>query len=390
MALLTSLLLASALLPQSSSDVSVPFRIGNTAIIVDATVNGKPVSLMFDTGFGGAVVVDSSINLGKATGRQTLRDFVGQMDVSTTHITSLKMGSKSITPTGMDAVQLPDSDTSFAYGQHCDGIMGFEVIKNEVTEINFQKNMFVFHPHTMDISKRKPDNKTTFLVKLLPIGSNSMEMEVAHPNGKTMTLALDTGNSFYATTHKDVLERLGVWDSGRDPKFTKLSGVASGPVTSFNYKFPKINIFGVPVENSTWDIIDLPSSSAEGDGTVGFGFLKNFNIIIDYDRRYVWLENFTGKVADDVVGDTGISAAYIDQAKGVVVVRLSPDSPASAAGVKEGDMILSIDGTDLQRESFLKVREMLQGAPGSKVKLAIKRGASLKRFELERKALVNE
>jgi hypothetical protein len=250
--------------------------------------------------------------------------------------------------------------------------------------------MFIFHPSTVDISKRKPDNKRTFLAKLLPIGANSMELEVQHPNGKTMTLALDTGNSFYATTHKDVLERVGVWESGREPKFTRLSGVASGPVTSFNYRFPKVNIFGVPVDNSVWDIIDLPSSSAEGDGTVGFQFLKNFNIIIDYDRRYVWLENFTGKVKDEEEGDTGISATYIDRAKGVVVVRIAPDSPAAVAGVKEGDLLLSIDGLDLQRESYMKVRELLQGTPGTKVKLAIKRGPSLKRFEIERKSLVNE
>jgi hypothetical protein len=390
MGLITTVLLASALMPQANSDIQVPFRIGQTAIIVDAEVNKKPVSLMFDTGFSGSVLVDTSINLGKPTGSMTLRDFVGELSAPTTKLTSLKLGNKAINIGGMEAVQMPDAGSSFAYGQHVDGIMGFQVIKDEITEINFQKNMFIFHPRSLDISKRKPDNKTTFLAKLLPIGANSMEMEVVHPNGKSMTLALDTGNSFYATTHKDVLERIGVWDSGREPKFTSLAGVASGAVTSFNYRFPKLSIFGVPVENSTWDVIDLPSSSAEGDGTVGFGFLKNFNIIIDYDRRYIWLENFTGKVANVEAGETGISATYSDRANGVVVVRVSPDTPAALAGIKEGDQILSIDGIDLNREGYQKVRTMLEGEPGSKVKLAIKRGGSLKRFEIERKSLVNE
>lgn len=390
MGLLTAFLLASVASGPQTSDVEVPFRIGKTAIIVDALVNTKPVSLMFDTGFSGSVIVDSSINLGKPTGSMTLRDFVGEMKADTTKLSSLKMGGKSINVAGMEAVQVPDSGNSFAYGQHCDGVMGFQVIQKDVTEINFQNNKFIFHPRTYDISKLKPDNKTTFLVKLLPIGANSMEMEVDHPNGQKMTLALDTGNSFYATTHKDVLQRLGVWDQDREPKFTSLSGVASGPVTSFQYRFPKLTIFGVPVENSTWDIIDLPSSSAEGDGTVGYGFLKNFNITIDYDRRYVWLQNFTGKTTSDADGETGISATYRASSNGVEVVYVAPDSPAAVAGVKTGDVLLSIDGADLQRERFDVIRDLLKGDPGTKVKLAVKRGGILKRYELERKELVNE
>src|SRR5437773_2611322 len=68
-------------------------------------------------------------------------------------------------------------------------------------------------------------------------------------------------------------------------------------------------IFGVPVKGSIWDVIDLPSSSVEDDGTVGYGFLKNFNIVIDFERRYVWLENFTGKVADEPKAEPGIRIA---------------------------------------------------------------------------------
>jgi S1-C subfamily serine protease len=165
--------------------------------------------------------------------------------------------------------------------------------------------------------------------------------------------------------------------------------VASGTVTSFNIRLPSAKIFGIPVENSIWDVIDLPSSSAEGDGTVGFGFLKNFNIIIDYERRRVWFENFTGKFADEAIGETGISATYSDSLKGIWVARVSPESPADAAGIKVGDIIISLDGRDLQRESYRQMRQLLEGPIGSKVKLAVKRGGSLKRFEVERKDLSN-
>ena len=41
--------------------VEVPFHVAETAIIVESKINGKPASLMFDTGFSGAVVLDDAI-----------------------------------------------------------------------------------------------------------------------------------------------------------------------------------------------------------------------------------------------------------------------------------------------------------------------------------------
>ncbi|MBN9501338.1 MAG: hypothetical protein J0H02_06145, partial [Armatimonadetes bacterium] len=66
------------------------------AIIVDASVNNANVSLMFDTGFSGSVVINEGIDIGKPTGTMTLRDFVGQFQANTTKIKSLKLGSKVI------------------------------------------------------------------------------------------------------------------------------------------------------------------------------------------------------------------------------------------------------------------------------------------------------
>ena len=47
----------------------VPFRIGDDAIIVDVSVNGRSASLMYDTGFSGAVVIGDSLDIGKPTAR---------------------------------------------------------------------------------------------------------------------------------------------------------------------------------------------------------------------------------------------------------------------------------------------------------------------------------
>src|SRR5579862_1015399 len=252
-------LAALALPPRPVSDVEVPFRIANQAIVVDAEVNGHPVSLMFDSGFGGTVVLNESIDVGEPSGKQTLRDFVGELDVPVVKLKSLKLGSASITPDDPQIVKIPEDFTA-AYGQHVDGILGLEAVKGMVTEINFQKKEFILHPASDDISARQPDGQRTFLTKMLPIGGNAIVLPVTTAAGDVMTMSLDTGNAFYATTHKDVLERVGIWAQGKQPNFMRKSGVASGPVDSWSMKMPPLSIFGVPCQATVWDIIDLPAS----------------------------------------------------------------------------------------------------------------------------------
>lgn len=388
MILLSTLLALSA--TQAAGTVEVPFKLGNDAIIVDATVNSRTASLLFDTGFSGAVVLNDSIDIGPASGNMTLRDFVGEFQAKTVKIKSLKLGQKAIDSKDMTAVQQPLAHMSFGYGTHTDGIMGFEVIKDNVTEINFQNKKFIFYPSTLDITKRVPDNKKTFLCRLLPTGMNSMEMTVVASTGKKMTLALDTGNAFYATTHKDVLERIGLWEPGKKAQYTKLAGVASGAVESW-YKYMKdLTIFGVPVKTSVWSIIDAPSSSAEGDGTVGFGFLKNFNITIDMARRRIWLENFTGTADSDPEGDLGMSVGFDNDSKRVRVYRVSPDSPAAKAGIKPGDAIISVDGKELADVGDRALDAILNGPVDSKVTIAYSRNNILQTIQLVRKPLVND
>ncbi len=377
----------TAAAPQAA--IEAPFRVTDRAIIVDAKVNGKDVSMMFDTGFSGAFVLSDSIDFGKPTGAINLKDFVGTFEAPTHKVTSYEFGGRKMDPTGLEIVQMPQDGMTESYGTHVDGIMGYQAISHSVVEINFERKVFIFHPKSVDIRDRKPDNKRTFLAKMLPVGVDSIELMVKTKDGESLVLALDTGNSFYATTHKDVLERVGLWKEGRRPEFMTQAFVASGPVASWYYEMEDARIYGVPVERSTWSIIDLPSSSADHDGTVGFGFLKNFNIIIDTDRRRVWLDNFTGRVSDDDSGAPGFIAVWDPGRESMRVVVLTPGSPASEAGVRVGDVLLGVDGKEMRRMEYRQVMSMLEGPVDTEVAVSLSRNGELIRMEIPRRALVN-
>jgi predicted aspartyl protease len=387
-AALPLLMSANAPLPTQAAS-EWPFKVMESALVVDSEVNGRKVSCMFDTGFSGSYVLNQSVNVGKPTGTMSLKDFVGVFQAPTVAITSLKLGEVKMDPAGMEVVQMPDQDYSTSYGTHCDGIMGLEVIAHRITTINFEKSKFQFHPDSYDISKFKGQPGKTVL-KMLPIGHNSIELQVTAFNGGKLHLALDTGNGFYSTTHKDSLERIGLWKNGVKPNFVKQSFVASGAVDSWDIELENMNIFGNTVPYSVWNIIDRPASDAEGDGTVGFGFLKNFNITVDMGRRLVMLENFSNETSSPKVGDVGFYGFYDEKSKRTIITRVLPGGPADKAGIKAGDFLVSI-GTDLvEPMGFRALLSRLEGEPGSVISIATSRNGNLTRHELKRETMVNK
>lgn len=365
-----------------------PFRVMEDAIVVDSEVNGRKVSAMFDTGFSGAYVLNQSVNVGKATGTMNLQDFVGVFQAPTVKITSLKMGEIDMKPQDMQVVQMPDQNYSMSYGTHCDGIMGLEVIAHRVTQINFQESKFKFFPDSYDINQFKGKPGKTVL-RMLPIGNNAIKLLVKAPNGGKLYLSLDTGNAFYSTTHKDSLERIGLWKVGEKPKFLKQSFVASGAVDSWDIELKDMNIYGYDVPRGVWNIIDRPASGADSDGTVGFGFLKNFNITIDMDRRLVLLEQFTDSVSSPLLGEPGFMAWHDDRSGRMVIGRVATDGPAFKAGIRPGDLLVSIDGEVVKNIPFRALMRKMEGKPGTPFVCATSRNGVLTRHEINREVMVN-
>ena len=57
---------------------------------------------------------------------------------------------------------------------------------------------------------------------------------------------------------------------------------------------------------------------------------------------------------------------------GIYLVQIYTNSPASKAGLQEGDIITAIDGTDVEDMSAFK-KELVKYRPGDKVKLTVER-----------------
>jgi carboxyl-terminal processing protease len=71
----------------------------------------------------------------------------------------------------------------------------------------------------------------------------------------------------------------------------------------------------------------------------------------------------------------------------IVVSAPIDGSPAKEAGIKSGDVLVAVDGENVQDESFKEVGEKIRGPEGSQVELTVLRDEEEHKFSLERREL---
>ena len=78
------------------------------------------------------------------------------------------------------------------------------------------------------------------------------------------------------------------------------------------------------------------------------------------------------------------NAAHVEYCGPHAVLKLVPGMPAEKSGVKEGDLVKSVDGLRVETMPLKDLVLKLRGEPGSRVKLALERAGKPVDLELER------
>lgn len=140
---------------------------------------------------------------------------------------------------------------------------------------------------------------------------------------------------------------------------------------------------GGPLILSNGDVIGINTvkiSSAEG---IGFAVPINVvkRIIKSFDETDDFKEAFIGILAYDrevIPYLEGFNASF---ERGIYVVQITPNGPASQTDLRESDIINSIDGIEIN--TMIKLREFVYGKkPGDVIRLEITRGKINKTIEV--------
>lgn len=105
------------------------------------------------------------------------------------------------------------------------------------------------------------------------------------------------------------------------------------------------------------------------------GILKGYVAGLDDQySRYLSQDEYISEQNDDEGELVGLGLTLAEDESGyIAIAQIMPDSPASDAGLLEGDIIISIDGADVLETGFYKAVDSMRGNEGSSIKMTIRR-----------------
>jgi hypothetical protein len=158
-----------------------------------------------------------------------------------------------------------------------------------------------------------------------------------------------------------------------------VQGIGRGAANAFRTKAVKGKSFefaGFTVDNPR---ISFPYGGADTTyradriGTLGNSLFRNFVLYVDYTREKVILERGAQFNFPFPENNSGLQLTR-DADNNVVVLFVSPGSPADKAGFGEGDMVKSINGIEIEYlDGIIAVRELLTKGPGTEYTVVINR-----------------
>lgn len=106
-----------------------------------------------------------------------------------------------------------------------------------------------------------------------------------------------------------------------------------------------------------------------------------YSVYMDKDTTMAFNEKVSGEYV-------GIGTEIIMYADGKVEFKdVYEDGPAYDAGIRNGDILVKVDGTKIENMKLTEISKLVKGKVGTKVKITVLRNEEEKTFEVKRKSI---
>jgi predicted aspartyl protease len=278
----------------SPSSARVKFRLAGGAqplILLPVEVNGEgPFEFILDTGAGTSLL---SSELGeklrvKVIGSKQGQSAGGAVSVSLAKVSSLAVGAAKLEDVDVGLVDL--SHIGKTVGAKIDGDLGYNFLKHFRITLDYRNNeMRLDDPKRFELAG--PSSAVTEVAMRLASPAKPLILVDVYANGRgPFQFAIDTGTSTTAIT-PELAKQLGVVSSPIGPATTGGAqvDVTAGVLPSFQVGGARIDPMAVIVA----DFFAMLSKAAGAklDGIVGYNFLRNYKVALDYPNETLSLFN---------------------------------------------------------------------------------------------------
>ena len=339
------------------------------------------LNFILDTGSGGISLDSSTAEYFKLRGTpsdKTIRGIAGIRNVRFLNDRTLNLPGISIANLNFHINDY--SILTEVYGIRIDGIVGYSVFSRYIIKIDYDSSEIEFWTKG---SMKYP--KGGFLLR--PIINTIPVQQARVKDGKTITARFlyDMGAGLNMMISTDFLNDSALLNKKRklyakeaeglggkiDMSMTVIKEVRLGP-----YRFRNVPVY---VFEDTYNITSYPYLA----GLIGNDLLRRFNVILNYDRRDVYLVPNSHFNEPFDYSYTGLELYYVDGK--IIIGDVAKNSPAEAAGLQEGDIVIAVNKNFNQ--NLQQYKAAIQNA-GDKLRIIIHRNGELKEYELKVKSIL--
>lgn len=370
------------MLPENQRKVDVPFKEINNLIVVPVILNNQlPLQFILDTGVRTSILTDRVY--GDLLNMDYIRKFTlkgaGAFQLVEAYVASdVSLSLPGVESSGLSIFVLERDylDLGSQLGIKVDGILGYEFFSRFVVKIDYEKDVLTIYnpkffkaPRGYQKMPLKIENTKPYI--------NCFIQERPGSKKKSVSLMVDTGASHALLLHQD--DKNERFDLPEETIFTNLGRGLGGEVNGYIgrivslqlNKFDFNNILAsYPLDSSYGNISDWNDRG----GTVGGNLLNRFKVVLDYSGEAIYLKRDVRYKDPFIFSKTGLELA----AKGValdrfVVLNVLEDSPACEAGIKVGDEIVKINGSNASSLTLGDILNIFGKRDGKKIRMVMKR-----------------
>ena len=233
-------------------------------------------------------------------------------------------------------------DDSFGDGIHREaaGLLAASVMTTADTDLDFELGEWRIYPDGRGERPGFEAVPSDIHQSARRLGSARIFVN-AQVNGETFRLLVDTGAPSNLYLYPAATRRLGLWNDTAPYVPDRSSGFGGEGARVRIVRAREFTLGSVRIAQPLIRLIDPESrESGESDGILGLGLIELLNLSTDMRRGRLWVKRNARPPRPERYGMTGLWTE--ERGDRLVLVAVSPQSPAAEAGLQVGDEIRGV------------------------------------------------